>query len=115
MTARIQLKRAPGWRKPEGAIVVTRPGRWGNPYTVTDVMRRYPSLTERQAAAFAVNQFRYDLRAERPGYPSDDEIRAELAGRDLCCWCPLTDDEGERVPCHADVLIEISNRVEATA
>lgn len=30
-------------------------------------------------------------------------VRAELAGRDLACWCPLDQ------PCHADVLLEIAN------
>lgn len=29
--------------------------------------------------------------------------RYELAGRDLCCWCALSQ------PCHADVLLEIAN------
>ncbi|MCW2756994.1 MAG: hypothetical protein JWO46_740 [Nocardioidaceae bacterium] len=29
---RIQLRRTKGWRKPEGAIVVARPSRWGNPF-----------------------------------------------------------------------------------
>ncbi|MFD6517632.1 DUF4326 domain-containing protein [Rhodococcus sp. NPDC060176] len=28
---------------------------------------------------------------------------AELAGKDLACWCPLDQ------PCHADVLLEIAN------
>lgn len=32
-----------------------------------------------------------------------EAVRAELAGRDLVCWCPL----GQ--PCHADVLLEIAN------
>nr|WP_250776399.1 DUF4326 domain-containing protein [Rhodococcus sp. MSC1_016] len=32
-----------------------------------------------------------------------DEIRSELAGKDLACWCP--DDQ----PCHADVLLELAN------
>jgi hypothetical protein len=36
-------------------------------------------------------------------YPSDQEIRATLAGHDLACWCPL---DG---PCHADVLLAIAN------
>lgn len=31
------------------------------------------------------------------------EIRAELAGKDLMCWCPLDQ------PCHADVLLELAN------
>jgi len=36
--------------------------------------------------------------------PSIDEIKAELRGKNLACWCPL-----DR-PCHADVLLEIANR-----
>jgi hypothetical protein len=32
-----------------------------------------------------------------------EDARAELAGRDLACWCKLTD------PCHADVLLEVAN------
>lgn len=47
------------------------------------------------------------------GYPSKrgrytdctvDEIRAELRGKNLACWCP------PGVPCHADVLLELANR-----
>ena len=34
----------------------------------------------------------------------------DLAGRDLACWCPLEGEHGNRVPCHADVLLEIANR-----
>ena len=34
MPERIQLRRTKGWRKPEGAIVVARPSKWGNPYPV---------------------------------------------------------------------------------
>ena len=37
------------------------------------------------------------------GYPKPDEIRAELAGKDLACWCPLD------MACHADVLRRIAN------
>lgn len=32
-----------------------------------------------------------------------EQIRRELAGKDLMCWCPLD------MPCHADVLLEIAN------
>lgn len=35
--------------------------------------------------------------------PSLKEIRDELGGRDLVCWCPLDQ------PCHADVLLELAN------
>lgn len=30
-------------------------------------------------------------------------VKAELAGKNLACWCPLD------APCHADVLLEIAN------
>lgn len=35
-------------------------------------------------------------------YPTVEEIRAELAGKDLACWCKLSD------LCHADVLLSIA-------
>lgn len=31
---RIQLSRKKGWRKPEGAVIVARPSKWGNWYKV---------------------------------------------------------------------------------
>lgn len=34
MPERIQLRRTKGWRKPEGAVNVARPTRWGNWYAV---------------------------------------------------------------------------------
>lgn len=37
---------------------------------------------------------------------------SELAGRDLACWCPLVDADGQPVPCHADVLLSIANQKE---
>ena len=30
---RIQMRRAKGWRKPEGAVYVGRPSPWGNPFS----------------------------------------------------------------------------------
>jgi hypothetical protein len=83
----VQLRRTKGWRKPDGAVVVARPSRWGNPYRVG------PDRT----AAEAVALYRAHV-ADRV-----DEIRAELAGRDLCCWCPPSR------PCHADVLLELAD------
>lgn len=121
MPDRIQLSRAKGWRKPEGAIVVARPSKWGNPYLLTDVGGQYPSLDDHQLHSMVVNMFR-DLvrvgRIELPNwryfggrrgpvtftYPSLAEIRAELAGRDLACWCE------PEFRCHADLLLEIANQ-----
>ena len=36
-------------------------------------------------------------------YVTVDDVRQELAGHDLACWCPLDQ------PCHADVLLELAN------
>jgi hypothetical protein len=103
MPQRLQLSRRAGYRKPAGAIVVSRPGRFGNPFTVEDF----------GSAEAAVEAFERHLRIRRElptgrvdvvRYPSDDDIRRDLAGRDLLCWCPP-----ER-PCHADVLLELANQ-----
>ncbi len=93
---RIQLSRAKGWRKPEGTIVVSRPGRWGNPFRVCE---RYPT---REAAVEA-------FRALLEGMPDlVAQARRELRGRSLACWCPLP-APGEPDVCHARVLIEVAN------
>lgn len=44
----------------------------------------------------------------RMAHCTPEEIRTALAGRDLACWCPLVDERGNRVPCHADVLLSIA-------
>ena len=88
---RIQRKRTKGWRMPEGAVCVTRPTVWGNPY-----LFQHPMGRER-----AVSEFRRyaEKRAAR-----DPDWLAPLIGLDLACWCRLDQ------PCHADVLLEIANR-----
>ena len=48
--------------------------------------------------SFAENFVMHDV-----AYPSVDEIRAALHGRDVACWCPLP-REGEPDWCHAAVL-----------
>jgi hypothetical protein len=99
---RIQLRRARGWRKPAGAVVVARPTKWGNPYKVgaADADGRTP-----MTAAVAVARYRYALTFGTDGrLPTPGEIERALRGKDLACWCP----PGQ--PCHADVLIEVANR-----
>jgi hypothetical protein len=107
MPERIQLRRTKGWRKPPGTVTVARPSRWGNPFRMAEVAQKYPSIGPEQARAFVVAEFRDMLAApklrEWYGYPSDEEIRRELGGHDLACWCPLGG------PCHAEVLLEIAN------
>jgi hypothetical protein len=92
MTGRIQLRRSRGWRKPPGAVLVTRPhSKFANPYRVGH---------EAQDAAEAVSMYRLYLMA-RPDLVA--AARAELRGRTLACGCRPGD------PCHADVLLEMAN------
>lgn len=93
---RIQLQRAKGWRKPEGAVVVSRPSRFSNPFKVGDL-----AIPDRAAA---VARFRRWLAFSPKGWAVAKAARRDLRGKDLCCWCP----PGE--PCHADVLLDIANR-----
>ncbi|MEU1550252.1 DUF4326 domain-containing protein [Nocardia sp. NPDC005745] len=118
MPERIQLKRAAGWCKPPGAVVVARPSKWGNPCRwqpgpITDpATGEVTECTPADARRIAVDGFRNMLADPEARainrYPSDEEIRAELRGKDLCCWCPLEDEDGNRVPCHADVLLQLA-------
>jgi hypothetical protein len=92
MPVRVQLKRTKGWRKPEGTVVVARPTRWGNPFRLgIDGDRARCADLYRQALDTGELPF------------SAADVRRQLAGVDLACWCPL--DE----PCHADVLLEVAN------
>ena len=108
MPERVRLRRAKGWRKPPNTVVVARPSRFGNPFSMREAAQRFPSMSPEQARSFVVDEFRSmldapDLRSWR-GYPTDDEIKRELRGKNLACWCP------EDGPCHADVLLDIANR-----
>jgi hypothetical protein len=94
---RVQRSRRKGSRLPAGAVVVSRPGRWGNPYTLP---KGVPATREMRAKV--VSWYRIDLEAGALPYDADD-VRAELGGKDLACWCPLDQ------PCHADVLLEFAN------
>lgn len=110
MPERIQLSRKKGSRKPKGAVVVSRPSRWGNPFTVADAIEAEYEQPERACVShytawieghhyyedvYVVSGRRYDRRWVREHLP-------ELAGRDLGCWCKPGD------PCHGDVLLTLA-------
>lgn len=103
---RIQLSRAKGWRMPPNTVKVDRTTKWGNPFIpgkpipfgtmkgciVTDkrhafvLYRSFASLNDKLVAA----------------------ARAELAGKNLACWCSQEDPYEDA--CHAAVLLEIANK-----
>lgn len=114
MAERIQMSRQNRWRAEHpDAIIVDRRTKWGNPFIVhkhstdcgVDLEHCDMDMAAHDAAG-AVRMFRrcYELRVlGDPILPTIREIRAELAGRDLACWCPLDQ------PCHADILLEFAN------
>jgi len=116
---RIQRKRTAGWKLPEGAICVTRPGKWGNPFVVGEAIERdsdlwpyiadlFPSVDEpvfqgaklasvrlQRAEDVVEAHFRWFL--EQPALMIT--VEEELGGRDLACFCKIG------APCHADTLL----------
>lgn len=100
MPKRIQLSRAKGYRKPQGAIVVSRPSKWGNPYRVRSYTP-WPNQTYIATAETAVELFKRHVLSD-PEFLASVEL--ELRGHDLACWCRPTE------PCHADVLLDLANR-----
>lgn len=131
MPERIRLSRTKGWRKPEGAVVVSRGTRWGNPARVVGssvvglpwgAMRAqfgrpirsldalgpevfYASCSSvALATEEAVDIFRAWCKVAARDYPERfEQWIAPLRGHDLGCWCSLD------ATCHADVLLLLAN------
>jgi hypothetical protein len=116
---RIQRKRIPGWRKPEGSVYVGRPTRFGNPYRLVRQgtgwavqfgehgggVGTFP--TDVEARRYATEAFRVWMNLPEQA-DTLRLFRALLHGRDLTCWCPLP-AEGEPDHCHGAVLLELVN------
>ncbi|MDE9364038.1 DUF4326 domain-containing protein [Luteipulveratus sp. YIM 133132] len=88
---RVQLSRAAGWRLPPRARSVAYPTPYANPFR--------PERRTVEANSVAVERYRQWL-AERPDLI--EQVRGELAGKDLACWC------APHLPCHADVLLDVA-------
>ena len=71
------------------AVYIGRPSKWGNPFKIDKDHSREQ----------VINEFRKMVLAD-PKFV--DEIRNELAGKDLVCFC-------HPKACHGDVLLEIAN------
>jgi len=106
---RIQRWRIKGWRMPPNTVSVCRPGRWGNPFIVgkhgtaeycvflfSAMLAGYLWLTRDWKC------IRAQLRFMRRNTAAD---LARLRGKNLACYCR----PGQ--PCHADVLLELANKV----
>lgn len=96
-----QLKRTAGWRMPANSVRVSRPSKFGNPFTVGKWARsEHGELVMAQNRGEAVEFYRRWLRYQRHLI---DAARVELVGKDLGCWCPV---DGQ--PCHRNVLLRVA-------
>lgn len=117
MPKRIQRKRTEGWRMPENAVSVTRPGKYGNPFKVGLWFRRIASdwsvwsrSTDGQRGPFGdecVESLEQSLELFADYAPKrltwDRGWLEPLRGKDLACWCK------EGATCHADILLLLAN------
>ena len=105
MPKRIQLSRKKGWRKPKNTVVVSRPSKFGNPFS----WKNYTQLSGEQRKYAAMRDFENWLGGQPDIILFSEKRRwildhlEELRGKNLACWCK----PGE--PCHADVLLELAN------
>ena len=90
---RIQRKRTKGWRMPEGVVYVGRGSKWGNPFRIEDMTEPTPDKRFNAVLAFKASILK-----------RHEEIKNDLRGKDITCWCGLAQS------CHADVLLEIANK-----
>jgi len=94
---RLQRKRTKGFKleSPNGleVVYVGRPSIWGNQFAIR--IYGLDGSIRRFKSAALVMKYAYPDAYER--------WIAPLRGKNLCCWCKLSD------PCHADVLLELAN------
>lgn len=110
MPKRFQRSRKKGARLPDGVVCVTRPGKWGNPYSTAAEFESSLGLLLYLMDVFPG----FDLALETmiKSKPNDQVSRmlviakdiAELRGKDLACFCGLDRE------CHGDALLKFANR-----
>ena len=91
------------------AKMVTRPGKWGNPFEIKAIAQRFklaPQAAQDKAVRLHGQWLDGTLDpALDPGHkpPRAADLAADLGGHNLACWCK----PGES--CHADLLIKLAN------
>ena len=107
---RLQLSRRKGFnlqklsRETNGleAVRVDRTTKWGNPFIVGRSGGAYTAKVKDRRHAYLLYK---SIAGDNERLVAD--AHAELAGKNLACWCPQ-DDPYEDC-CHAAVLISIAN------
>ncbi len=103
---RVQRRRAKGWKLPPNTVIVSRPTKWGNPFVPGPRQKVQQCIDLYQAAAtgyLCVTVDRETVAAQERLMKAVAADLAEIRGKNLACFCPLTR------PCHADVLLALAN------
>lgn len=82
---------------PKDAVYVGRPAKWGNPYSHLASKLSMIYVPTREVA---IEKYKEWIAKSCPEFI--EELKAELRGKDLVCWCAPK-------ACHADTLLEIAN------
>lgn len=99
---RVQRSRRKGARLPPNTVVVSRPSKYANPFRIPTGLTGAARLV---ATVESVSKFRgHALRSF-----TLDEIRADLGGKNLACWCKVGKPGELGEVCHADVLLKLAN------
>lgn len=135
MPDRIHLRRTKDWRKPEGAVIVSRPSIWGNPWKPgapgTFWLRDWPLTGAWLGCALdadgAVALYDWQLRggcaptvAQLPALLNPagrKDVRQMIRNHFTRIHAELNTLRGRDLccwcpldaPCHADVLLEVAN------
>lgn len=118
---RVQRRRTKGWKAPYQTINCARKGKYGNPFKIVgdmvfgDASHRRKLLSPWVYLCLTSEADPIELHKEWllgtsrfgdriiPRPFTIDELKAELAGHNLMCFCKLSD------PCHVDFLLEVAN------
>ncbi len=121
---RIQRSRTKDWKMPPNTVSVTRPGKFGNPFIVSDDYLWYDtgekgknkykrmsssadSTVEDCVALFKrclKDQINIPYLSLFYHFKRIKKHLHELRGKNLACWCRIGSC------CHADVLLELVNK-----
>lgn len=100
---RVQRRRVKGWRMPPNTVSVTRPGKFGNPFTVGCDPSEYSTALPHRCETIEDAILCFDYYARSWVALTGGRWCEPLRGKNLACYCALDK------PCHADVLLRLSN------
>ena len=94
---------------PDGSVYVGRPSKWGNPFAIGEPFEAVEEEGGQKVGTYVCRTAEQAVE-HFTGWTDQDstvdlreDVRRELRGKDLACWCRLDQ------PCHADVLLKIAN------